>query len=104
MKYHHCESIIGTKEFFEDDTHSFYRIIESLSDERTVHSLFVSTEQKNELEENFAYDIARDRETAETLCDYLCRMKVGALSLNDVLSDNIGADAGGFCPEIFSII
>lgn len=54
-----------------------------------IYSVFLSTENCNETDEEFAYDIARDEETALSLFRELCDQSVTACTLHDALHNLI---------------
>jgi len=54
-----------------------------------IYSVFLSTEKGNKINEEFAYDIARDEETALFLFRKLCHGSVTAGTLHDILHNLI---------------
>lgn len=54
-----------------------------------IYSVFLSTEKNNKIDEEFAYDIARDEEPALSIFRKLCDGSVTACTLHDILHNLI---------------
>ena len=75
----------------ENGIDNHYRLLRSLDPfhGNDVFSIFVTTQTKETVDDEFVYDIARDESTAIRRFSLICRESVCACTLADVLQDLI---------------
>lgn len=83
--------VVFSIEYKEGKTKGIYRVIETIAEKGFAYSVLVSTVCGEVCDDAFAFDIAPEIDTAIEICDYLCRMRVGAIHLLEVLEDSVGS-------------
>ena len=87
MKYNFYEGIVFSDSYENGISSGVFRIVETFCENELVYSVFVSTESGGERDETFIFDVSRRFDEAVRLCRYLCKMRVSAVHIADVLSD-----------------
>ena len=82
-------AILFTAQTAENGVQTRYRLLRTVDPFRgdDVFSLFLTTGTQDACDEEFLYDITRDRDEAFRLLDLFCRMNVTACTVADVVSD-----------------
>lgn len=75
----------------ESDIRNHYRLLRTTDPFHgdDVFSVFLSTITPDECDEEFLYDITRNRDDALRLFDLLCQKNVTACTLADVVADSL---------------
>lgn len=92
MDKNYFGGIVSHIEKITDGIFRSFNVLQSITGEGDVYSIYAVTEHDGERDECYVYDVARDEPSAVIICKFLAEHDVSAVHLLDVLSDITGIE------------